>query len=202
MSRWSNNCYISRPSTHLYSHAGKLETSVLVIQVAYTMLSLSNYYSFLFVLLSLKPLALSTVDDVELRDDPKNPCYIYKALATELLEDDRNFYNLQSVFFSPNSGSPVFVTVTYHYEDNNATMSCSSTSIFFWSSAIYFFFHPVRIFQFTSLLFSDPALRFDKVDLYLSSNYSSVDSECMILLTQRVNHHIIVLCLFYKLCAS
>ena len=145
----------------------------------------SSYYLFFFVLLSLKPLALSeirTIDDLENQDYP--PCYIYKALATDLLEDDRNFYNLQNVFFSPNSGSPVFVTVTYHYEDNNA----SSTAIFFWSSAVYFFFHPVRIFQFTSLLFSDPALRFDKIDLYLPPNYSSVGSDCMVLLTQRVSH--------------
>jgi hypothetical protein len=148
----------------------------------------SSYLLF-FVLLSLKPLALSeirTIDDFELQDDSQVPCHIYKALATELLEDNRNFYNLQNVFFSPNSGSPVFVTVTYHYEDDNATSS--STAIYFWSSAIYFFFHPVRIFQFTSLLFSDPALRFDKVDLYLSANYSSIPSECMILLTQRVSH--------------
>ena len=146
----------------------------------------SGYYLFFFVLFSLEPLSLSEIRAFDSQDDSQAPCYIYKALATELLEDDRNFYNLQNVFFSPNSGSPVFVTVTYHYEDNNATSS--STAIYFWSSAVYFFFHPVRIFQFTSLLFSDPALRFDKVDLYVSANYSSVGSDCMILLTQRVSH--------------
>jgi hypothetical protein len=148
---------------------------------------------FFFVLFSLKPLALSDIratDDFELQDDAQAPCYIYKALATELLEDNRNFYSLQNVFFSPNSGSPVFVTVTYHYEDDNNATS-SSTAIYFWSSAIYFFFFPVRIFQFTSLLFSDPALRVDQVDLYLSANYSSAGSDCMLLLTQRVSHCIV-----------
>ena len=78
-----------------------------------------------FVLLSL-PLALSKIDgsnlaninDLELqdldKDDGDDPtCYIYKALATELLKDDRNFYKLQNVFFPPNSDSPVFVTVRY-----------------------------------------------------------------------------------------
>ena len=160
---------------------------------------LSTYYLFFAVLLSLSPLVLSRdfefrtteSDDLELQDDNHHPCYIYKALATELLEDDRNFYNLQNVFFSPNSGSPVFVTVTYHFEDHNLTSATTSPAVYFWSSAIYFFFHPVRIFQFTSLLFSDPALRFDKVDLYLSSNHSSAlpGSDCMILLTQRVSHN-------------
>ena len=37
---------------------------------------------------------------------------------------------------------------------------------FFWSSAVYFFFHPVRIFQFTSLLFSDPSLRYNETCTY------------------------------------
>lgn len=137
---------------------------------------------FLFVLLSFKSLALSKTDDLELQNHPT--CYIYKALATELLEDDRNYYNLQNVFFSPNSGSPVFVTVTYHYDNNTA----NSTAIYFWSSAVYFFFYPVRIFQFTSLLFSDPSLRFDNVDLFLPANRSSASSDCLILLTQRVSH--------------
>ena len=147
----------------------------------------SGYCLFFFMLFSLEPLALSEIRTSDSQDNSQAPCHIYKALATELLEDGRNFYSLQNIFFSPKSGSPVFVTVTYHYEDDNATSS--STAVYFWSSTVYFFFHPVRIFQFTSLLFSDPALRFDKVDLYLSANYSSVGSDCMILLTQRVSHY-------------
>ena len=162
-------------------------------------------YLFFFVFLSMKPLALSeikfcTKNDIEVQDYPQAPCRIYETLATALLEDNRNFYNLQKVFFPPNNGSPVFITVTYHYEDHNATSS--SNDIYFWSSAIYFFFHPVRTFQFTSLLFSDSALRVGKVDLYLLANYSSVDSDCMVLLTQRVSHYLIFFSLIQSLAIS
>ena len=154
-------------------------------------------YLFLFVLLHI-PLALSKLNcnlnpsDPELQDDDSDSgvdhsvCYIYRALATELLKDDGNFYNLQNVFFPPNGGTPVFVTVNYHFSgDDNKTISSNTT--YFWSSSVYFFFHPMRIFQFTSLFLSDPSLRYDEVDFYLPANYSSANSNCMVLLTQRVS---------------
>ena len=153
--------------------------------------------SYLFFIVLL-PLALSRSNcnlkpyDPELQDDDDDnsdhsECRIYRALATELLKDDRNFYNLQNVFFPPNDGSPVFVAVKYHYfdDDNDATSSINTT--YFWSSAVYFFFHPVRVFQFTSLLLSDPSLRYGEIHLFLPANYSNVNSSCMVLLTQRVS---------------
>ena len=154
--------------------------------------------SYLFFLVIL-PLALSKTNkpyDPELQDhdgdnSDHSECRVYRALATELLKDDRNFYNLQNVFFPPNGGSPVFVTVEYHYfdDDNNVTSSLNTTldTIYFWSSAVYFFFHPVRVFQFTSLLLSDPSLRYDEVNLFLPANHSNANSNCMVLLTQRVS---------------
>ena len=144
---------------------------------------------FFFMLLSLKPLALGKIKvdcNLERRhsvlqdnanSDPS--CSMYRSLAKDLLNHNRNFYNLQNVFFPPNGSNPVFVTVRYHSDDK--------TTIFFWSSVPYFFYHPVYIFQFTSLLFSDTALEFGEVDLFLSANYSNANKSCMVLLTQRVS---------------
>ena len=137
--------------------------------------------SYLFFLVLL-PLALSRSNcylnpkdpDHELQDDDgddddHSECHIYRALATELLKDDRNFYNLQNVFFPPNDGIPVFVTVKYHYfDDDNNTMNSRSNTTYFWSSAVYFFFHPVRVLQFSSLLLSDPSLRYSEIHLLTS----------------------------------
>ena len=146
----------------------------------------------------LLPLALSNsncnLDPVndEMEDDDNDDdlftCSIYRSLATDLLKDDRNFYNLQNVFFPPNDGNPVFVTVKYRYfEDDNDTMSIVSNRIYFWSSSIYFFFLPVRVLQFTSLLLSDPSLRYGEVNLFLPAHYSGAHNDCMVLLTQRVS---------------
>ena len=106
----------------------------------------------------------------------------YKSLAKALLEDDRNFYTMQSTFFPPISTKPVFVTVTYEYSS-----SIKNNRTFFWSSAVYFFFNPVRVFQFTSLLFSDPSLRYNEITLFLPGGCHSASDEFMLLLTQRVS---------------
>ena len=168
-----------------------IQRSRLVVTTSYTMLPSCLFF---FVLLSLASSKINcnlNPSDPELQDDDDgggdhSTCYIYRPLATELQKDDRNFYNLQNVFFPPNGGSPVFVTIKYHYsgDDKNIT---SSNTIYFWSSAVYFFLHPVRIFQFTSLLLSDPSLRYDEVNLFLPANYSNASSSCMVLLTQRVS---------------
>ena len=110
----------------------------------------------------------------------------YKSLATTLLDDDRNFYKLQATFFPPISTKPVFIAVTYMYYNNSNNVT-SDTKTFFWSSAVYFFFHPVRIFQFTSLLFSDPSLRYNETILYLPEDCHDASDEFMLLLTQRVS---------------
>ena len=123
-------------------------------------------------------LVLSKAAAIESESD----CTTYKALATELLKNDKNLYELQTTFFPPNSNGPVFVVVTYCYDSDTV-----NSTTFFWSSAAYFFFHPVRIFQFTSLLFSDPSLRYDEVVLNLPANCSGADADHMTLLTQRVS---------------
>ena len=153
------------------------------------------------LILVLLPLALSKINcnlnlnDQETEDDDNDiddsfTCDIYKSLATDLLKDDKNFYNLQKAFFPPNYGSPVFVAVKYRYfDDDNDTLITNSTSntTYFWSSSVYFFFHPVRVLQFSSLLLSDPSLRYGEVNLFLPAQYFNAHNDCMVLLTQRVS---------------
>ena len=160
-----------------------------------------SYLLFLILL----PLALSKIscnldpNDDEMEDDNDDDdiftCDIYRSLATDLLKDDRNFYNLQNVFFPPNDGSPVFVAVKYRYfedDNDNDTMSITFNKTYFWSSSVYFFFHPVRVLQFSSLLLSDPSLRYSEVNLFLPAHYFGVHNDCMILLTQRVSQNVLV----------
>ena len=115
----------------------------------------------------------------------------YKSLVKVLMNDDRNSYNLQRTFFPPISTSPVFVAVTYMYNNSNNVTSVTKT--FFWSSAVYFFFHPVRIFQFTSLLFSDPSLRYNEITLFLPEDCYAASDNFMLLLTQRVSQIVIIM---------
>ena len=110
------------------------------------------------------------------------------SLVVEVLSRDSNVYNLQQAFFAPSGSVPVFVTVRYHYvNESNHVMNPDSPVVYFWSSAIYFFFHPVKIFQFTSLLFSDPALQTESLDLQLNASCNGTSEEYMTLLTQRVS---------------
>lgn len=119
---------------------------------------------------------------VECHNESCSTCYT--SLVKELLKDDRNYLTLQKIFFPPISDTPVFLEVVYEYGS-----STENTKTFFWSSAVYFFFHPVRIFQFTSLLFSDPSLRYDTIELHLPGQCVEADNDAMMLLTQRVSYY-------------
>jgi hypothetical protein len=110
----------------------------------------------------------------------------YKALVVNLLKKPTNFFNMQMTFFPANGSTPDFIIVTYHY-DSESNVS-NNKMVWFWSSAVYFFYHPIRVFQFTSLLFSDPLLHQSNLELYLPANCSGASDESMQLLTQRVSY--------------
>ena len=124
----------------------------------------------------------------------KAECSIsYKALVINLLKNPTNFFNMQMVFFPANGTTPDFVIVSYHYNsESNVSTSLESDSnkpdVWFWSSAVYFFYHLIRIFQFTSLVFSDPLLQQSNLDLYLPAECSRASDDYMKLLTQRVSY--------------
>lgn len=115
----------------------------------------------------------------------------YKSLIINLLKNSTNFFNMQMAFFPVNSTTPDFVIVTYHYDSESNVSTGLETelnkTVWFWSSAVYFFYHPIRIFQFTSLVFSDPFLQQSSLELYLPAECSRASDDYMKLLTQRVS---------------
>jgi hypothetical protein len=160
--------------------------------------------------------------EIECKNDTCTKCY--KTLATELLKNADNYIALQSTFFPPDDSGPDFVIVTYVFDDQDNLNETKSTSqnlsndirfddqddvnlnkieppnqnlsnhIWFWSSSAYFFYHPLRVIQFTSLGFSDPYLKQRSVTLRLPAScyYSeSINGDPgsfnMKLLTQRVS---------------
>ena len=133
----------------------------------------------------------------------------YKSLVTELLKNPTNYFNLQITFFPPDGTSPDFVIITYIYSENgtynysengtynysesgtynyseNGTSTTQNSTVWFWSSAAYFFFYPIQIFQYTSFMFSDLQLHQITLTLHLPVDCVHVSDTFMKLLTQRV----------------
>lgn len=123
----------------------------------------------------------------------------YKALAIELLKNPTNYFNLQMAFFPPNDTSPDFVIVRYSYEGDseNGALTPNHSAVWFWSSAAYFFYNPIRIFQFTSFVFSIPLLQQCTLTLHLPANCSNASDTFMKLLTQRVSLTLSLLKIIY-----
>ena len=129
--------------------------------------------------------------EIECQDESCTKCY--KTLATQLLKNDTNYIELQNKFFPSNSTGPDFVIVTYVYHDDlEAAATTPSNHVWFWSSSGYFFYHPLRIFQYTSLGFSDPSLTQTELTLHLPASCYDEKSvnynQYMQLLTQRVRY--------------
>ena len=122
--------------------------------------------------------------DIKCENDTCTKCY--KTLATELVQNADNYIALQNTFFPPDNNGPDFVIVTYNYTYNLSEPATQmlTNQIWFWSSSAYFFYHPLRVFQCTSLGFSDPSLRQRNVTLYLPA--TCYENNNMKLLTQRV----------------
>ena len=127
--------------------------------------------------------------EIECSNETCTKCY--KTLATELLKNDTNYINLQNTFFPSDNNGPDFVIVTYVYTSSDSSYHVSTSHTWFWSSSAYFFYHPLRVFQYTSLGFSDPSLKQSNIKLYLPASCYDNGSETyynyMQLLTQRVS---------------
>ena len=107
----------------------------------------------------------------------------YQTLASFLVNTSDNLYQLQRAFFPPKKTPSVFVTVTYNYSSPNI----SNTTVWFWSAGIFYFYQPLRVFQFTSLFFGNPNSRRNNVTLTLPPDCANAPDEFMELLTQLVS---------------
>ena len=105
----------------------------------------------------------------------------YTALAETLLRNSDNKYQLSVVFFPTDRTPPSFVNVTYQYDDTNIT-----NETWLWSSGAFYFFQPLWIYQFSSLLFGIPHFRSGNITLVLPADCANTQVQIMETLTQRV----------------
>ena len=110
-------------------------------------------------------------------------CNCFSYLAEQIRLNDSNLYEIRSVFYSPNDSSPVFVVVTYQF-DNDRTHD----QVWFWTTSTFYLWQPLNVFQFTSLFFSDyTTSRHSTVNLKLPLKCMNANKDFMQLLTQRVS---------------
>ena len=105
----------------------------------------------------------------------------YTMLADTLLSNSDNKYQLSLVFFPIDRTPPSFVNVTYKYDDTDIT-----NETWLWSAGTFYFFQPLRIYQFSSLFFGIPHFRSDNIMLMLPAECANTQVQIMETLTQRV----------------
>ena len=111
-------------------------------------------------------------------------CYL--TLKESLLSRDDNIQKLSAAFFPWNASNPIFVTVTYEFNNSN------HSEVWYWTTDSSYLFFEITTFQYLSLFFSKPATLFSqKVTLTLDEDCIdaalSNDSMMFQLLTQRVS---------------
>ena len=108
----------------------------------------------------------------------------YKNLAETLINTSNNKYQLSIAFFPTQRAPPTLVKVIYVFDDINMT-----NEVWLWSLGAFYFFQPLEVFQFTSLLFGNPAeFRSGNVTLKLPADCANAQAPIMETLTQRVRN--------------
>ena len=136
-------------------------------------------YALFLLFPSFQP-AISVDHCEEINGSDCSTCFLL--LVSEAIEGNENQFNIQNTFFPPEKSSPSFVTVHYRFSDSN------NTQVWFWSAAFFYMLHPLHVFQFTSLFFSDINLHSSEVFLTLPLNCSEARNDYFRLLTQRVSN--------------
>lgn len=130
----------------------------------------------LFMLLVILA-SVSGTSGIACENDHCSKCYI--TLVTSLMNDSDNVFNLSRAFLPPNTTSPVFVRVNYHYPGG-------ANDTWFWSKETSALIHPIEGFQYFSLFFGNSVFQTGNVDLTLPDECANASKEAMELLTQRV----------------
>ena len=76
----------------------------------------------------------------------------FAVLERALVETGSNRFNIIRAFYPPRKSHSVYVDVEYHYAESNVT------EYWIWTTSPFYLIQPPSVFQFTSLLFSYPAL--------------------------------------------
>ena len=117
----------------------------------------------------------------ECRDQSQSCDECYDTLADSLVNMRNNKYHLRRVFYPLKRSSPVFVTVTYQYNDSSVP-----NQTWYWSAGLFYFFQPLEVFQFTSLFFGNPAWRSSEITLILPAECANSSEGFMTELTGQV----------------
>ena len=117
----------------------------------------------------------------ECRDQSQSCDECYDTLADSLLNMNNNKYKLRRMFYPLERSSPVFVTVTYQYNDSSVR-----NRTWYWSAGVFYFLQPLEVFQFTSLFFGNPEWRSSEITLILPAECANASEEFMTELTQQV----------------
>ena len=103
----------------------------------------------------------------------------YRRLVYEAIIPERNQFNMQRVFFPADTSNPVYVTVNFDFGRNNR-------KTFYWSASTFFsLFHPLPVYQFTSLFFGDYEFRKRTLNLTLIADCAGAPDYNLQFLTQR-----------------
>ena len=117
----------------------------------------------------------------ECRDQSQSCDECYDTLVDALVNMRNNKYNLRRVFYPLQIVSPVFVTVTYQFNDSSVP-----NQTWYWSAGIFYFLQPLEVFQFTSLFFGNPAWRSGEITLFLPAECANAPIGFMTELTEQV----------------
>ena len=126
-------------------------------------------------------------------DQKRNCTNSFSVLEEVLLSNEKNRFNLLRVFFPPCGAPPVFLTVSYQFDepqnqfDEFGKQSWNGTTVWYWSESEVYLIQPLDILQFTSLFHSNLQYRLSSLDLVLNQDCSNTQVEFMELLTQRVS---------------
>ena len=136
------------------------------------------------VLLFLLPVVWCDVNSSELcTQEEIEECNCFSYLAEQIRLNDKNLFEIKSIFYPPNDASPVFVVVTYQFGNDT-----THDQVWFWTTSTFYIWQPLTVFQFTSLFFSDyTTSRHSKAHLTLPSKCNKTKESFMQLLTHRVS---------------
>ena len=149
-------------------------------------MALLQYLLRVLLLLFLLPVVSCVPDSSELcTPEEIANCSCFAYLVEQVRENDKNLFEVQNVFLPPNATPPVFVVVTYRFQD--AQGEENATEVWFWSTSVFYIWQPLHVFQFTSLFFSDTKLQYSEAHLTLPLVCVNANNSHKKLLTQRVS---------------
>ena len=118
----------------------------------------------------------------------------FSVLEETLLSNEKNRFNLIKTLYPPRGALPVFLTVTYWFDeyDNqfdeyvNRSDEYGNETVWYWSESEVYLIQPLDILRFTSLFHSNFDYRSGELDLVLNRDCAGTRVDFMEMLTQRV----------------